>query len=463
MHSGKTKADKEQPVRQPAAKAVNAAKGYAAVTQFMQPPAAKHTAGNALPKQLKSGIEGLSGLPMDDVQVHYNSSEPARIGALASAKGNKIDLGPGQEKHLPHEAWHVVQQKQGRVKPTLQAKGLAINDDQALETEADIMGQKALELKTGSASPLPRPGQSASAAATNVVQRKIGFEFQSKHSISVVDAGDERIYLGTHMADPSFTIEGDVGASISEGILDLEIQTPAFEETNADRTRLADMMKIIVQFADKIVDQQLPKVHKDVKWDGLDELKEEEGEEVKFRVAGAKRFAPQASIGVKFEKIADLIEALTKAPTKPGKKPASGSAGVAGAGAAPAAAVPSKKMEVPKAEAKEAPKAEVKGIRGPAGISRGKLINPQQSFRRTSEQGLREAKKLFPAPEDAALVGLAAIFLGLYYHAQLAPELQPEQKGHVKYWMSFMLRNGFLPYYNAMTEPQKVRFVTTLF
>jgi hypothetical protein len=25
---------------------------------------------------------------------------------------------PGQEQHLPHEAWHVVQQKQGRVKPT---------------------------------------------------------------------------------------------------------------------------------------------------------------------------------------------------------------------------------------------------------------------------------------------------------------------------------------------------------
>ncbi|HAP61901.1 MAG TPA: hypothetical protein DCR93_21180, partial [Cytophagales bacterium] len=36
--------------------------------------------------------------------------------------GTDIHLAPGQQKHLPHEAWHVVQQKQGRVKPTLQPK-----------------------------------------------------------------------------------------------------------------------------------------------------------------------------------------------------------------------------------------------------------------------------------------------------------------------------------------------------
>ena len=46
----------------------------------------------------------------------------------------------GREQHLAHEAWHVVQQKQGRVKPTLQMKGVAINDDGGLEREADHMG-----------------------------------------------------------------------------------------------------------------------------------------------------------------------------------------------------------------------------------------------------------------------------------------------------------------------------------
>ena len=96
--------------------------------------------------RLKSNIEYLSGLSMDDVKVHYNSSKPLRLGALAYTQGTEIYLGPGQEKHLPHETWHVVQQKQGRVKPTGQARGLAINDDVRLENEADLMGTQAQQV-----------------------------------------------------------------------------------------------------------------------------------------------------------------------------------------------------------------------------------------------------------------------------------------------------------------------------
>ncbi|MEW7289083.1 eCIS core domain-containing protein [Aquimarina sp. 2304DJ70-9] len=99
-----------------------------------------------LPDNLKSGIENLSGYSMDDVKVHYNSSKPAQLQAHAYAQGTDIHLAPGQQKHLPHEAWHVVQQKQGRVKSTRQFKGnVNINDDAALEKEADIMGAKALQ------------------------------------------------------------------------------------------------------------------------------------------------------------------------------------------------------------------------------------------------------------------------------------------------------------------------------
>jgi hypothetical protein len=68
---------------------------------------------SGLPVALKAGVEQLSGLAMDDVRVHRNSPEPARLGAFAYAQGSDIHLGPGQERHLPHEAWHVVQQKQG--------------------------------------------------------------------------------------------------------------------------------------------------------------------------------------------------------------------------------------------------------------------------------------------------------------------------------------------------------------
>jgi hypothetical protein len=97
-----------------------------------------------LPAQLKAGIEGLSGFAMDDVKVHYNSSKPAQLHAHAYAQGSDIHIAAGQEKHLPHEAWHVAQQKQGRVVPTTQMKGaININDDAHLEHEADVMGSKA--------------------------------------------------------------------------------------------------------------------------------------------------------------------------------------------------------------------------------------------------------------------------------------------------------------------------------
>jgi hypothetical protein len=96
-----------------------------------------------LPDNLKSGIESLSGMSMDHVKVHYNSSKPAQLQALAYSQGSDIHVGPGQESHLPHEAWHVVQQMQGRVSPTMQIEGSHANDDPTLEKEADEMGAKA--------------------------------------------------------------------------------------------------------------------------------------------------------------------------------------------------------------------------------------------------------------------------------------------------------------------------------
>lgn len=98
-----------------------------------------------LPDNLKMGVENLSGLAMDDVQVHRNSSKPAELQAHAYAMGSDIHVAPGQEKHLPHEAWHVAQQKQGRVKAEMQMKGgVDVNADKSLEHEADVMGAKAL-------------------------------------------------------------------------------------------------------------------------------------------------------------------------------------------------------------------------------------------------------------------------------------------------------------------------------
>ena len=95
----------------------------------------------ALPARLKTGIEHLSGIAMDDVVVHYNSKKPAMISAAAYAQGACIYIATGQEAYLPHEAWHVVQQRQGRVHPVRKIQGgLWMNDDELLEKEADAMG-----------------------------------------------------------------------------------------------------------------------------------------------------------------------------------------------------------------------------------------------------------------------------------------------------------------------------------
>lgn len=96
-----------------------------------------------LPDQLKSGVEHLSGYSMDDVRVHYNSSQPATVQALAYTQGTDIHVAPGQEQHLPHEAWHVVQQMGDRVSPTTEVGGKPVNDDAMLEHEADVMGKQA--------------------------------------------------------------------------------------------------------------------------------------------------------------------------------------------------------------------------------------------------------------------------------------------------------------------------------
>ncbi|MHC1755860.1 MAG: DUF4157 domain-containing protein [Methanosarcina sp.] len=107
-----------------------------------EPLQTKRENNTGMPDNLKAGVESLSGIDMSDVRVHYNSDKPAHVGALAYTQGTNIHVGARQERHLPHEAWHVVQQKQGRVQATTQMKGLGINDDPSLEHEADMMGEK---------------------------------------------------------------------------------------------------------------------------------------------------------------------------------------------------------------------------------------------------------------------------------------------------------------------------------
>ncbi len=138
----RSKSNKSDNGRQSNASAMQASQGTSApavgITQLKENK-------TGLPDNLKLGVEGLSGMSMEDVKVHHNSSKPAALQAHAYAMGRDIHMAPGQEKHLPHEAWHVAQQKQGRVKASMQMKGgVNVNAEQTLEHEADVMGAKAL-------------------------------------------------------------------------------------------------------------------------------------------------------------------------------------------------------------------------------------------------------------------------------------------------------------------------------
>ena len=126
-----------------------------------------------MPDSLKTGIENLSGVDMSDVKVHRSSSRPKQLDALAYTQGTDIYLGSGQEKHLPHEAWHVVQQMQGRVNATAKLGENAINDDATLEHEATNMGNKALSdnsLKT-QVRPVKKSFNSENIQRAGIVQR----------------------------------------------------------------------------------------------------------------------------------------------------------------------------------------------------------------------------------------------------------------------------------------------------
>ena len=150
-----------------------------------------------MPDNLKAGIESLSGFSMDDVRVHYNSSKPATVQALAYTQGTDIHVAPGQEKHLPHEAWHVAQQMAGRVLPTTNINGLPVNDNAGLEHEADVMGEKAVMQRKGLA-----VDYASGKVQGSVAQRMAFYNPDSPTETTQVEGNEElAVKLGRHKGE----------------------------------------------------------------------------------------------------------------------------------------------------------------------------------------------------------------------------------------------------------------------
>ncbi len=110
------------------------------------------SAHHDIPDQVKAKMESTIGHNFSNVNIHTNSNKASEVGALAYTQGKDIHFAPGQynpnsstgQELLAHELTHVKQQAEGRVQPTTQAtNGMSVNDDPALEAEADQLGAKA--------------------------------------------------------------------------------------------------------------------------------------------------------------------------------------------------------------------------------------------------------------------------------------------------------------------------------
>src|SRR6056297_1850296 len=108
-----------------------------------------------MPNDVQSKMENSFGEDFSDVNIHKDSENAPSLGALAYTQGNDVHFAPGQydpssqkgQELLGHELSHVVQQREGRVKPTTQGKGMPVNTDPALEKEADEQGKQAAQGK----------------------------------------------------------------------------------------------------------------------------------------------------------------------------------------------------------------------------------------------------------------------------------------------------------------------------
>ena len=113
------------------------------------PGASASGSGAAIPDAVREKMEQSFGESFGNVRVHQDGAASS-IGATAYTQGSHIHFQPGRfspnsdsgQKLLGHELTHVVQQRHGQV-AVPQGKGLPINADNHLESEADTLGEKA--------------------------------------------------------------------------------------------------------------------------------------------------------------------------------------------------------------------------------------------------------------------------------------------------------------------------------
>lgn len=269
-----------------------------------------------IPDKMKKDFEERSRVPLDNVRVYRNSPLPERYGALAFSKGDSIYIKSGEERYLEHEIVHQIQAAQGMVEAEERINGEAFNQNPVLEDEAErgIVHAKP---------PVMQKKQ-------ETIQRKIGMEFQTYggnrnvkrlkkqqglDNQALIEAfnncvnsnGDIDSMLEPAERDTILDFSGGVGYQVTADGPDLEYITNAFNETDKD-----GLVYAVSQAAEQ--------------------HKEYTGMAGALAFAGGKYYCtegvngvyciykngeqtahPQATVGIKYEKIPDLIKKITDA------------------------------------------------------------------------------------------------------------------------------------------------------
>lgn len=275
-----------------------------------------------IPDEMKKDFEKRSGVSLDHVHVFRNSPLPERYGALAFSKGDSIYMKPGEERHLAHELVHQIQAAQGMAEAEEITGGEAFNSNPVLEEEADrgIVHAKP---------PVMQRKQ-------ETIQRKIGMEFQTYGGTWNVrklkdlkdlngKSAEEKMQYFSENVERGVNVErmlesagretlldfgGGVGYKVTADGPDLEYITNAFDE----RTDRAGLIKAVRRAA--LRHKRYTGTAGSLKFvggtyhliNGADGIYciNKDGEETAH---------PQATVGIKYEKIPLLIDRLISAPS----------------------------------------------------------------------------------------------------------------------------------------------------
>lgn len=280
--------------------------------------------GEPLGAGLRRQMERAFDADFSGVRLIRRSSAAVTLGAEAVTRNERVHLAPGRfspgnfagRALIGHELAHVVQQRQGRVKATAQAKGVGINQNRTLEAEADAAGDRAARgLKAG----LSGKGLGRGPMAP-VAQCKVGMEYQATSDggtgVAKYDGSDwVRPKHGEIISEETdFTVETDFD--------DIEYVLSAKDERNdgevdklvtASATAAAIHKKITdthaLQAGDLDVDDFADKT------DYYEVKAKKSGTLYRLYKDGRKKAHPQATVGIRLDKLADFMDKVGNTST----------------------------------------------------------------------------------------------------------------------------------------------------